>query len=77
MLVIDMGCAPTPPTAPLGHLGGGQSHNAARLSVLPGAEKEAGSVAGLFSSKALTGAQATKAAVIQHAGDSRVLHFAT
>lgn len=44
---------------------------------LPGAEKEADSVAGLFSSTALTGAQATKAAVIQRAGDSRVLHFAT
>lgn len=44
---------------------------------LPGAEKEANAVASLFSSTALTGAQATKAAVVQRAGDSRILHFAT
>jgi CHAT domain-containing protein len=44
---------------------------------LPGAEKEAVAVAGLFSAMALTGAQATKAAVVQRAGDSRILHFAT
>jgi CHAT domain-containing protein len=44
---------------------------------LPGAEKEAGTVASLFSATPLTGAQATKAAVMSRAGDARILHMAT
>ncbi len=44
---------------------------------LPGAEKEADAVASLFSTVALTGKQATKAALIDRVGDARILHFAT
>jgi CHAT domain-containing protein len=44
---------------------------------LPGAKKEADAVAGLLSTAALTGGQATKAAVIDRVGDARILHFAT
>jgi CHAT domain-containing protein len=44
---------------------------------LPGAKKEADAVAGLLSTAALTGGQATKAAVMDRVGDARILHFAT
>ena len=44
---------------------------------LPGAEKEAAAVARMFSATPLTGAQATKAAVMSRAGDARILHMAT
>ena len=44
---------------------------------LPGAEREAVAVAGLLSTTAITGAQATKAAVISRVADARILHFAT
>jgi CHAT domain-containing protein len=44
---------------------------------LPGAEKEAGAVASVFSATPLTGAQATKAALMRRAGNARILHLAT
>lgn len=44
---------------------------------LPGAQREADAVASLLSTAAMTGGQATKAAVIDRVGDARVIHFAT
>ena len=44
---------------------------------LPGAKREADAVASLLSTAAMTGGQATKAAVLERVGDARVLHFAT
>jgi len=44
---------------------------------LPGAKREADAVASLLSTAAMTGGQATKAAVIARVGDARLLHFAT
>ncbi len=47
------------------------------LSSLPGAEAEAGDIAGLYArSELLTGSGATKAAFLKSAGSSQVVHFA-
>ncbi|HIK53025.1 MAG TPA: CHAT domain-containing protein, partial [Oscillatoriales cyanobacterium M59_W2019_021] len=44
---------------------------------LPGAELEAIAIAQLFSTEALTGDQATKAAILDRMPDAGILHFAT
>jgi CHAT domain-containing protein len=47
------------------------------LAPLPGAEREALAVAQLLNTTALTGSQATKAAVLQRLGTASVVHLAT
>lgn len=48
-----------------------------QLSSLPGAEREALAIAPLFKTKAFTGSQATKAAILQHIPKARIIHLAT
>jgi len=47
------------------------------LSALPGAEQEAKAIAQLLKTKALTGKQATKAAVLQQMTQAQIIHLAT
>ncbi|MBD2594734.1 CHAT domain-containing protein [Nostoc spongiaeforme FACHB-130] len=49
----------------------------AQLPALPGAEKEAKEIAPLFKTKAITGSQATKAAILQQISKARIVHLAT
>ncbi|MBD1902654.1 tetratricopeptide repeat protein [Trichocoleus sp. DQ-A3] len=49
----------------------------ASLEPLPGAEKEAIQIAKLFNTKALTGSNATKTAVMQKMQKARIIHLAT
>ncbi|MBD1841775.1 tetratricopeptide repeat protein [Coleofasciculus sp. FACHB-64] len=49
----------------------------ANLEPLPGAEKEAIQIAKLFNTKALTGSNATKTAVMQKMQKARIIHLAT
>ncbi|MBD2088255.1 CHAT domain-containing tetratricopeptide repeat protein [Coleofasciculus sp. FACHB-542] len=49
----------------------------ANLEPLPGAEKEAIQIAKLFNTKALTGSNATKTAVMQLMQKARIIHLAT
>ncbi|WP_062289445.1 CHAT domain-containing protein [Nostoc piscinale] len=48
-----------------------------QLPALPGAEKEAKEIAPLFKTKAITGSQATKAAILQQISKARIVHLAT
>jgi CHAT domain-containing protein/tetratricopeptide (TPR) repeat protein len=48
-----------------------------QLSSLPGAEREALAIAPLFNTKAFTGSQATKAAILQQIPKARIIHLAT
>ncbi|MBD2743063.1 tetratricopeptide repeat protein [Coleofasciculus sp. FACHB-1120] len=48
-----------------------------QLSSLPGAEREALAIAPLFKTKAFTGSQATKAAILQQIPTARIIHLAT
>jgi CHAT domain-containing protein len=50
---------------------------AEKLSNLPGTEKEATAIALLFSTKAITGSQATKAAILPKLSKARIIHLAT
>ncbi|MCY7279053.1 MAG: CHAT domain-containing protein, partial [Phormidesmis sp. CAN_BIN44] len=47
------------------------------LAPLPNAEKEALAIAPFFNAKALTGATATKNAILQQMSNAKVIHFAT
>lgn len=47
------------------------------LDALPSAEREAIEIAGLFKTKALVGARATKAATVSNIDQARVIHLAT
>ncbi len=47
------------------------------LNPLPGAEEEAKAIAALLNTQAITGRQATKAAVVQQMLQSRIIHLAT
>lgn len=49
----------------------------AQLPSLPGAEREAKEIAPLFKTKAITGSQATKAAIVQQMSKARIVHLAT
>ncbi len=48
-----------------------------QLSDLPGAKQEAVAIAKLFNTQAITGAQATKAAIAQQMPNARIIHLAT
>ncbi|HBB35740.1 MAG TPA: Fis family transcriptional regulator [Cyanobacteria bacterium UBA8803] len=48
-----------------------------QLSSLPGAEKEATAIAQLFNTQAITGKQATKAAILPKLSNARIIHLAT
>ncbi len=48
-----------------------------QLTNLPGAEKEATEIAKLLNTKALTGKQATKAAILPKLSNARIIHLAT
>ncbi|MGB7443345.1 MAG: CHAT domain-containing protein [Coleofasciculaceae cyanobacterium] len=48
-----------------------------QLSNLPGAEKEAVAIANLLKTTAITGNQATKAAILPKLADARIIHLAT
>jgi CHAT domain-containing protein len=48
-----------------------------QLSDLPGAKQEALEIAKLFNTQAITGAQATKAAIAQQMPNARIIHLAT
>lgn len=48
-----------------------------QLDNLPGAENEAKAIAKLFKTKAITGKDATKAAIIQRLPQARIIHLAT
>ncbi len=48
-----------------------------KLSSLAGAEREAEAIAQLFNTKALTGNQATKSAILQQLPSARIIHLAT
>ena len=48
-----------------------------RLPALPGAEKEANAIAPLLHTQALTGSQATKAAIVQQMQQADIIHLAT
>lgn len=50
---------------------------AEQLPSLPGAEREAIAIASVFNTRALTGSQATKAAVVQRLPQARIVHLAT
>ncbi len=65
------------PKQSMGMLAIGNPTPPAGYPSLPGAEKEAGAVAGVFSATPLTGAQATKSAMMSRAGNARILHLAT
>ena len=47
------------------------------LAALPNAEQEAKAIAQMFQTKAFTGNQATKAAIVQQLSNARLIHFAT
>ena len=48
-----------------------------QLNPLPGAEQEAIAIARLLNTKAITGSQATKAAIVQQMSTARIIHLAT
>ncbi|MDF5726173.1 MAG: CHAT domain-containing protein, partial [Rhizonema sp. PD37] len=48
-----------------------------QLPALPGAETEAKAIAQLLSTTAITGSQATKAAIVQKMTSARIIHLAT
>jgi CHAT domain-containing protein/tetratricopeptide (TPR) repeat protein len=48
-----------------------------QLAPLPGAEKEAIAIAPLLQTQAITGKQATKAAIVQKMSSARIIHLAT
>ena len=48
-----------------------------QLPPLPGAEQEAKAIASLFQTTAITGSQATKAAILQKISQARIVHLAT
>jgi CHAT domain-containing protein len=48
-----------------------------QLTNLPGAQKEATDIAQLLNTKALTGKQATKAAILPKLSNARIIHLAT
>jgi CHAT domain-containing protein len=48
-----------------------------QLTSLPGAEAEAKAIAQLLNTKAITGNQATKAAIVQQLPQARIIHLAT
>jgi len=48
-----------------------------QLSALPGAQREALTIAKLFNTQAITGAQATESAIAQQMPNARIIHFAT
>jgi CHAT domain-containing protein len=48
-----------------------------QLASLPGAETEANAIAQLLNTKAITGNQATKAAIVQQLPQARIIHLAT
>jgi CHAT domain-containing protein len=63
------------PTMPSVSLSPGEPKK--QLSPLPGAESEARSIASLLNTQAITGAQGTKAAIVQKMPQASIIHLAT
>jgi CHAT domain-containing protein len=63
------------PTMPTVSLSPGEPKQ--QLSPLPGAEAEARSIASLLNTQAITGAQGTKAAIVQKMPQASIIHLAT